>query len=156
MNATYNPALQSSFRLEIPGLKTVNYAVQRVELPSVTLDSIPAPFRNHQGNLPDNRIVYDQLNLDFLVSEDYSNRQELQLWLHRLEKSPDPMLADLKDITLHLTTSTNNAGLAVVFYHAFPVMVGGIPLDAGSTDETPLVCSCSFAYSYYEIIHIEA
>lgn len=153
---TYNPALQSSFRLEIPGLDHVNYFVQRAELPSLNVGAIPAPYRNHQLNLPDNRVQYDPLNIDFLVSEGYENHSELRLWMHKTTHSHDTMPVDLRDITLHLTTSTNNPGKSVIFYSAFPQMIGGIPLDGGSTDETPIVCTCSFSYAYYDVVETKA
>jgi len=152
---TYNPALQSSFRLEVPGTSSLNYFIQRAELPSLNIGSIPSPYRNNQLNLPDNKVQYDPLNMDFIVSEDYQNHSELRLWMHKLAVSQDTMPSDLRDITLHLTTSTNNTGLAVRFYSAFPMMIGGIPLDSTSTDETPVICTCSFSYAYYDVVRID-
>lgn len=150
----YNQALSSSFRLVIPGLEEVNYFVQNTELPSINFSGIRTDYKNFAGNLPNNKIEYDPLNATFLVDEDYANHQALHLWMHQIRHGDKPLIQEMKDITLHLTTSTKNTGRAAIFRGAHPIMLTAIPLESSTTDAMPAVCTVGFQYQYYEIVEL--
>lgn len=152
----YNHALTTSFQLVIPGMEEINYFVQNTEVPGMNFMGIRADYQNHQGTMPNNKIEYDMLNISFIVDEDYTNHSMLHLWMHRLRASDKPLLQEMKDITLHLRKSTKAKNMAIKFYGAHPVMITPIPLESATTDATPVICTASFMYQYYNMEEVDS
>jgi hypothetical protein len=147
-----NPALTTSFKLDIPGFDEVNYFVQSTELPSVMMGGIDTPYQNHQTNVPSNRIEFDPINFNFFVDEDFANYEKLFFWMVDVTRTEPVIPTMLKNITLHITNSSKNHKVAFRFHQAYPTMLSALPLDSGVTDPTPTICSASFRYQYFEII----
>lgn len=147
-----NPALQTSFKLEIPGYETVNYFVQSTELPAITSGGVDAPYQNHATNVPSNRIEFDPLNLNFLVDEDFANYEALFAWMVDIIRTEPVVPSQMKNLTLHITNSSKVHKMSIRFHKAYPTMLSSIPLDSSVTDPTALICSASFRYQYFEII----
>lgn len=147
----YNAAIQTSYMLEIPMFKELNYFIQSAEVPGLTMAGVDTPFKNFQGNVPSNRIDFDQLNLTFLVDEEWSNWYSLVEWMKRIRRNDRPILEDMSDLTLHLTNSNKNLNKQIIFRGAYPVLIGTLPLETAVVDTTPLVCSLAFRYQEYEM-----
>lgn len=152
MSINRNVALGTSFLLEIPLFPELNYFVQNAELPSITMGGVDTPYKNHQGILPSNRIDFDPLNLTFLVDEEYENWYSLVCWFERIRTGRGAILDEMSDITLHLVNSNKNFNKEIIFRSAFPSFVGSLPLDSGSVDADPVICSATFRYQYFEMV----
>lgn len=146
-----NPALGTSFKLEIPGEEQLNYFVQKTSLPSVSMNGIDTPYRNNQGALPSNRIDYEPVSMEFIVDEDYDNYDSIRMWMHRIEKNNRPLIQELSDISLFLTSSNKRINKKVVFYSAFPVYLTEIPLESATSDANLSTCTVIFRFQYFEI-----
>lgn len=146
-----NPALGTSFKLEIPGAEQFNYFIQKTSLPSVSMNGIDTPYRNNQGALPSNRIDYEPVSMEFLVDEDYDNYDSIRMWMHRIEKNNRPLIQELVDISLFLTSSNKIINKKVIFYGAFPVYLTEIPLESSTSDADPVNCTVIFRFQYFEI-----
>lgn len=146
----YNQALGSSFRLVIPGMEEINYFVQNTELPGMNFMGIRTDYKNNYGNVPNNKIEYDMLNLTFLVDENYTNHTLIHQWFRDLAFGKKPILQELKDISLHITTSTKTQNRIITYYGAHPVMMTPVSLESGTSDSMPLTCTVSFMYQYYD------
>lgn len=147
-----NPALQTSYKLDIPGWEGLNYFVQSTELPSVSSGGVETAYQNWATNVPSNRIEFDPLNVNFLVSEDFMNYEELYKWMLQITMTEPVVPEMMKNIVLHITNSSRNHKMMVRFHKAYPTMVGSIPFDSSSNDATPILCSATFRYQYFEII----
>lgn len=147
-----NPALNTSFLLEIPLYREVNYFIQTAEVPGLTMSGVDTPFMNYQGNVPSNRIDYDQLNLTMIVDEDWENWYSIVKWMQRIRRNNTPITEDMSDMTLHLFNSVKGKGKRLYFHGAYPVLLGSIPLDSTQTDVNPLVCSLAIRYQDYELL----
>lgn len=149
----YNNAINTSFYLEIPGFETLNYFVQSCELPGLMLTGIRTDFRNWQVVLQGNKVEYDPLNLSFIVDENFKNHQMLHLWMLRIQHGDSSLISDeMKDISLHLLSSNKTENRKVNFYKAFPTMLSPLPLNSDTSDTSPIVCTCTFAFQYYEFV----
>lgn len=146
-----NPALGTSFKLEVPGLEQLNYFVQKTSLPSVSMNGIDTPYKNNQGALPSNRIDYEPVSFEFIVDEDYDNYDAIRQWMHRIERNNRPLIQELADISLFLTNSNKRINKKVVFYSAFPVYLTEIPLESSTSDTDPVSCTVIFRFQYFEI-----
>lgn len=150
-NFNRNPALGTSFKLEIPSAEQMNYFVQKTSLPSVSMNGIDTPYRNNQGTLPSNRIDYEPVSFDFIVDEDYDNYDSIRQWMHRIEKNNRPLIEELEDISLFILSSNKLIKKKVVFYSAFPVYLTEIPLDSAVSDASVSNCTVIFRFQYFEI-----
>lgn len=147
-----NPALNTGFKLEIPGLEAVNYFVQSTELPSLTMGGVESPHQNWGISVPSNRIEFDPLNLQFIVDEDFMNYESLYVWMVDIIRTEPVVPTQMKNIVLHMTNSSKNHKLRVIFHKAYPTMLASLPLNSDTGDTNPVVCSASFRYAYFEII----
>lgn len=150
-----NPAIGTSFKLEIPGFEEVNYFVQTVELPGVTMSGVDSPYQKFATNVPSNRMEFDPLNCTFLVDEDFTNYEELYGWMLDITRTEPVAAAEtgmMKNLTLHLTNSNKNSIIAVKFHRAYPTMLSPLPLESSTTDAVPIVCNAMFRYQAFEII----
>lgn len=146
-----NPALGVSFLLEIPQAKELNYFIQTVDVPGLTMAGVDTPFRNAQASVPSNRIDFDQLNLTFLVDEGWANWNYVFEWMKRTRTGKNPISDTMSDITLNLVNSNKNLNKLLVFRGAYPTLLGSLPLDSTVVDSNPIVCSLSFRYQDFEL-----
>jgi hypothetical protein len=146
-----NPALAVNFLLEIPLAKELNYFVQTVDVPGLTMAGVETPYRNVQANVPSNRIDYDQLNLTFIVDENWANWNYVFEWMKRIRTGNSAISDTMTDITLNLVNSNKNLNKIMVFRGAYPTLLGALPLDSTVVDSNPLVCSLSFRYQDFEL-----
>ena len=146
-----NPALAVNFLLEIPLAKELNYFVQTVDVPGLTMAGVETPYRNVQANVPSNRIDYDQLNLTFIVDENWANWNYVFEWMKRIRTGNSAISDTMSDITLNLVNSNKNLNKIMVFRGAYPTLLGTLPLDSTVVDSNPLVCSLSFRYQDFEL-----
>lgn len=146
-----NPALGSSFLLEIPLARELNYFVQGAEAPGLTMAGVEAPFTNYAASVPSNRIDYDPLNLTFIVDEEWKNWEYLFNWMKRIRTGKETILETMSPLTLHLVNSNKNLNVQLQFTGAYPTFVSSIPLDTTSVDATPLTASVTFRYQEYTL-----
>lgn len=88
----------------IPGMDDVNFFIQNVELPGVSMMGVDTPYQNFGLNMPSNRIEYEPINIGFLIDESYANYESLLKWMIDIRET-EPVVPLMKDVTLHLTTS---------------------------------------------------
>lgn len=150
-----NPALSTSFKLEIPGYEELNYMIQTCEVPGMTMSGVDSPYQKFATNVPSNRIEFDPLNLTFLVDEDYRNYESLYEWMVniiRTEPVADASTGMMKDLSLHITNSNKNAIKSIKFHRAYPTMISPLPLESSSTEPNNIVCNVIFRFQFFEII----
>lgn len=146
-----NQALSTSFRLIIPGFDGLNYHVQTVQLPGMSMSGVDSPYRNHQGAVPSDRIEYDPLNLTFLVDENYNNWDALRQWM--INNTNEPKLNErMRDITLHILGSNKDPRAELVFRGAFPTLVSELALESSTGEPNPLMCNVTFRYQKYDFV----
>ncbi len=145
-----NQALSTSFKLEIPGLEEVNYFIQSAPFPGINMPGVDTPYMNKSASVPSNRIEYDPLNLIMLVDEDFENRNQIQLWMHKYAYGDLPINAIHKDITLHLLNSNKVPFMDLIFHSAYPTAIGELTFESGTSDPSPMTCSLTFRYQWYE------
>ena len=146
-----NPALQTSFKLEFPLFPEINYFVTETELPGMQMGGVDTPYRNNATHMPSNRIEYDPLTVQMIVSEDYSNYERLKLWMHEIVHH-EPVTEQLQNATLHILNSNKNVVVGVKFYGMYPTAISTLPLMSTVTDETPVMCTCTFRYQFHDFV----
>lgn len=147
-----NPALGTSFLLEIPGARHLNYFVQTAALPGLMMGGVDSPYTNHQASVPSNRIEFEPLNLTFLIDEEWRNWEFIFDWMKRIRRGRETILEVMSNVTLHLVNSNKNMNVQVEFQGAYPSTLSELPLESSTVDSLPLVATVSFRYQDYSIV----
>lgn len=155
------------FKFSIKKTPLVNYFVQSVNMPTMTLASaqIPNPFVRFP--LHGTNIDFGQLSITFKVDEDMKNYLEIYNWMialgfpddfeqHRAIAGALPGTGEgiTSDCTLTVLNSAMNPNLDVVFIDAYPVLLSGLTFDSRDTEITYIEATATFACRKYEIRNV--
>lgn len=161
-----NPSFLSplGFKLQIKKLPTVNYFIQSVNIPSVSLGTADAETPFVKIPFPGTKLTFGNLQVTFKVDEDMKNYMEIYDWLKGVG-FPDNFaqytnvagaaLASgdgvYSDISLLVMTSAMNPNMEVTFYDCFPVDLSELNFDSTSADVEYLTATVSFANRRFDI-----
>ena len=74
-------ASPTQFKFNIIKLPKVEYFCTSINLPGIRLNTVTQPTPLKQIPVPGDGLTYDNLEMTFLVDEDYENYQEIHGWL---------------------------------------------------------------------------
>lgn len=147
----------------IKRMPNVNFTCQRVKLPGImsTPAIEPTPLVNihHAGDT----LYYDELVVEFLVSEYMENWLEIFEWKRALNFPEDsrqylPMEAPLftqegrwSDAIVTMLDDKGNPKLEAVFDSVFPISISGIDFDTTRETPEPVVATATFRFTNYKI-----
>jgi len=152
------------FKLQVKKTPHVNYFVQSVNIPSVSLGTADADTPFIKIPFPGTKLTFGNLQVTFKVDEDMANYIEIYGWL-RAVGFPDNFaqytniagaaLASgdgvFSDITLVVLDSAMNPNLEVTFFDCFRVHLSSIELDSTSGDVQYVTATVTFANRRFEI-----
>lgn len=150
----YNPAISTSFKLEIPGFEDYNYFVTSCPLPGLNMGGVETAYKNNATNVPSNRVEYDPVTMTWIVSEDLSNHTRIRTWMHEFAFGRRPITEVMLDINLIILNSNKVPIRKVTFIEAYPTMMSELQLESGVTDAMPIMCSTTFRYQAYDVTPI--
>ncbi len=161
-----NPAFLSplGFKFQIKKLPTVEYFVQTVNIPSVSLGTadVDTPFTRIP--FPGTRLTFGNLEVTFRVDEDMKNYMEIFNWMQAIG-FPDnfeqyqavanqPKYSGegiLSDISLIILSSAMNPTQEVLFQDCFPVDLSQIIFDSTSADVEYISATATFANRRFSV-----
>lgn len=152
------------FRFVLSRSPEINYFLQSVNLPDLTLDTtaIPTPFA--RSPLPGDKVTFGDLSITFKVDENMENFQHIYDWLAGLAKLDNfNQYTNLQagkttgagvtcDATLIVLTSSKNPNKQITFTNIFPTSLTGLTFDTTSGDVMYLQATATFAIQKYQII----
>lgn len=142
------------FRMTLDKLKfpNVEYTVQTVVLPDVTVQ--PAQYATPQRRLPvaGDKAEFGELQISFLIDEDMKNYQEIYDWMIAEVVNEDPGNRKERDLTLSILSSHNNVNREIQFIDAFPTSLSSLPFDITITDTQYLTAIVGFSFAYFKMI----
>lgn len=149
----YNLLTQTDFRAIIADekAKEFDYFLQTCNIPSISINSAPTPYKNRRSKMPGETVEYSPLSFTFLVAEDLANFKYIHDWIlsTRNEDDKDKWF---KDITIHALTNNKGVNMDFVFRGCFPTNLGDIRLESNVSDTQPIICNATFEYEYYDIV----
>jgi len=174
-NPTNHDILQSTkFKLNMTRLPGVTYFCQTVNLPGLSLTEVirPTPFVDLYS--PGEKLIYDTLNITFLVNEDLSDWEQLHDWLRAMTFPHDfgeyanlsklaaasairlgsKLPPQFTDASVTIFTNKNNPQIRLNFKDLFPTTLGGIIFSSLDSAENIITADAAFRYSYYNIERI--
>ena len=153
----------NTFQLVFAKLPEIIYRVQRVDMPGVSLGTVPVytgPNTQHDFTVPGEKLTYDPINMGILLDEDFDSYIEVLNWMRECTTSKgvgratgEPLKA-MSDATLIMQTNKFNPNKRLVLYDIFPIQLGAISLDYTIDPSSPLVYDVTFNFRTYEFVNI--
>ena len=153
------------FRFGVRKMPNVNWFVQSVNLPGITLGDAVLPSAVMDTSVPGEKLTFDPLEISFKVDEDLQNWMEIQEWLRGI--APPDIRANrgrfvsnvgreaiYSDATLIILNSNMNANFEVQFHELFPTSLGGLDFNTTDGDVTYITSTVTFRYTYYDFREI--
>ena len=163
----------TGFKLVVNRSPKVAFFSNAANLPGITLGEATQPTYLKDIPTPGDKIVFDDLNIRFMVDEDLKNYMELQNWIRGLgypetlkeiydlqEEDKDINIKDKQamniysDGTLTVLGSSNTAIFKVVFSDLWPYSLTTLQFDATDTDVNYFTADVGFKYTIYNITDI--
>lgn len=152
------------FRLQIKKTPAMNYFVQSVTIPSVSLGTadVDTPFTKIP--FPGTRLTFGNLQVTFKVDEDMKNYIEIFNWMRSMGfpdnfdqyasiagKSIQSGDGIFSDITLLTLSSAMNPNVELTFFDCFPVDLSSMEMDSTLPDVEYLTATVTFANRRFDI-----
>ena len=145
------------FRFSIEYIPKTNWFLTSVNLPGISLGEINQPTPLMPTQVPGNDLVFDPLNITFLVDEDLQNWRELYDWLiglgfpndyseYKNQKENEQIYSDA---TLSILNSHMNSNYIITFKDLFPTNLSEVLFDSASGDIEGIKATATFRYLSY-------
>jgi len=154
---TINSLQYNQFRFVLNRMPETIYFCQGVKFPGIQSQPItqPGPFATPIKRTP-TKLAYEDLQIDFIVSEDFKNWLEINNWLtlnlpNRDFKSKIEEKDRYSDGALIMLNSASRGFLEVAFTNMFPITLGGVEFTSTVTDAKPVISLATFGFTGYTI-----
>ena len=171
-NPTNKDLLQSTkFRLNFSRLQGMTFFCQSANLPGLSLTEVPVftPFIDLY--VPGEKLMYDTLNVTFLIDEDLRDWEQLHDWIRGMTfptdfneyknlknlsgvsstRAANKLPPQYTDASMTIFTNKNNPNLRIQFKDLFPTSIGSIMFNSMDSAENIITADATFRFSYYNI-----
>ena len=164
----------TGFKFTLARAPKVAFFSNSANIPGLILGEATQPTYLKDIPTPGDKIVFDDLNIRFLVDEDLTNYMELQNWIRGLgfpnslqeiynlqneRENIDTKQSGLMDIysdaTLTVLGSSQNALFKVNFSDLWPYSLTTLQFDATETDVNYFTADANFKYTSYELTNLK-
>lgn len=155
------------FQFSIQRLPTMNFFVQSVTLPGITVTTTDQPSPLKAIPIPGDKIEYSELEVNFKIDEDMRNYIEVFEWIRGLgfPDSTDQYkeLADqpsytgggiYSDASLTILTSAMNPNVRIEIRDLFPVSLTPIEMSALNSDIEYIEATATFRFLGYSFVRL--
>ena len=158
------------FNFKLARYPKIDFFSNTVNLPGLSLGVVNAPNYLKELPLPGDRLVFDDLNLTFIVDEKLENYLAVHNWMRGLgfpdsikdfidQVTDQDNLIDMdqqySDGTLLVLNNQFNSVARVKFNGLFPTSLSGLQFDASNEDYQTLTATVTFKYTIYNIETVE-
>lgn len=141
----YNPARSGSYTFIIDGRRDLSFKIQNAPISAVQFGGAPFPTRNVDVFLPSNKLNYDPMVLNFLVSEDLIEWIEVFKWMEELSRKSEQTY-DTAELTV--LNSQNKPVARFIYTGVWPLTLGDLQYTVVGEDT---VMSCNLSLQYDEM-----
>ena len=157
------------FRFSIKKLPTVNFFVQSVSIPAITVGEIPiaTPFST-KIQMPGDLVSFGDLVVTFRVDEDMANYLEIYNWIRSITRidnftddatawsneANNPMSDErvYSDASLTILNSAMNPNKEISFADCYPISLTDVPLNTTLSDIYYVECTASFKFRKFDVL----
>jgi hypothetical protein len=152
-----------NFKFVLKRSPTVNFFIQKVNIPSLTLPSVPIGSPLITVPYPGEHLQYDDLIVSFKIDEDLQNYLEIHNWIRSLGKLDYHEYATLNknasysgnsirsDIDVEILNSYRESNYKITYKDAFPTSLSGLDFDTTSDSVDYISATATFKFVMYDI-----
>lgn len=145
-----NIAFNVNFKMVFLQAPELDYFTQSVTMPGLSLGEVDTPWQNFGGYTPGNRIVYEPLNIDFLLMESMENYFYLADWMKRVADK-GAIKDQVQDASLVMLNNNKIGNKVIRYIGMFPTSISDLTLESNVQDVVPLTFNATFRYQLYEM-----
>jgi len=156
MSEHYNTLRSNGFTFALLRLPDTVFRVVNLEMPEISITPVSSAYPAGTQYFPGGDIEFGELTLRFIVDEDLKNYIELYNWITQqrfgseyIPKQKEELLTS--DGTLTTLNNSSVANKTFFFHDLFPISLGGWQFETNVSEPTPVECSASFKFSYFEL-----
>jgi len=162
------------FKLVLTKTPKVDFLCQSANIPQISMGTAVQPSYLKDIPVPGDKVLYDDLNVRFLVDEKMENYLAIHKWItglgypeslrqfSQLKKDDlrtdasigdeaDPRYFEFSDATLQILNSNYKPSVLVNFKDAFPVSLSTLDFDVTTRDYAYFTAEATFKYTLYNI-----
>ena len=162
------------FKLVLTKTPKVDFLCQSANIPSISMGTAIQPSYLKDIPVPGDKVLYDDLNVRFLVDEKMENYLAIHKWMtglgypeslgqyDQLRKDDnrtnrgvvdkgDPRYFEFSDATLQILNSNYKPSVLVNFKDAFPVSLSTLDFDVPTRDYNYYTAEVTFKYTIFDI-----
>lgn len=150
----------TKYTFMIPEMPNLVYFVQNINLPGVSTPEVPVETPFSATYRHGDKLVYEPLNITFLVDEDLRTWEETLNWLVSLTFPKDyRQYGHIKgkdhklyyDAIFTINTNANVPNLRIKFFDCFPITLSELQFSTTDSADNNMVADVSFRYDRFEI-----
>jgi hypothetical protein len=151
-----NPLSQIGFSFQLARCPTVEFFIQKANVPGISLPPAPVYTPFVQIPEPGDHMQFGQFGIQFQVDEQMINYMEIFNWITSIAKPRDytqeiPASQRTSDCTLTILSSAKNPITQITYSDVWPTQLSALQFDATATDVVYVTCDVTFAYRDYTI-----
>ena len=154
------------FKFNLGKYPKVDFFCNTARIPEITLATATQPSYLKDIDVPENKLSFGDLTIQFLVDENLENYRIVHDWMYGLGfpetaqqfidvTTDKDGIRDMKeqfaDGTLRILNSNFNEVAKVKFLDMFPVSLSSLDFDATSTDVNYFTAQATFKYTVYQL-----
>ena len=162
------------FKLVLTKTPKVDFLCQSANIPQISMGTAIQPSYLKDIPVPGDKVLYDDLNVRFLVDEKMENYLAIHKWItglgypesigqyrqlktddkrtdRRVNDSADPLYFQYSDATLQVLNSNYKPSVLINFKDAFPVSLSTLDFDVTTRDYNYFTAEVTFKYTIYNI-----
>ena len=162
------------FKLILTKTPKVDFLCQSANIPQISMGTAIQPSYLKDIPVPGDKVLYDDLNVRFLVDEKMENYLAIHKWMtglgypefraqyDQLKKDDnrtnrggvdkgDPRYFEFSDATLQVLNSNYKPSVLINFKDAFPVSLSTLDFDVTTRDYNYFTAEVSFKYTIFNI-----
>ena len=162
------------FKLVLTKTPKVDFLCQSANIPSISMGTAIQPTYLKDIPVSGDKVLYDDLNVRFLVDEKMENYLAIHKWItglgypesigqyRQLKKDDnrtdslvadkgDPLYFQYSDATLQVLNSNYKPSVLINFKDAFPVSLSTLDFDVTTRDYNYFTAEVTFKYTIYNI-----
>ena len=162
------------FKLILTKTPKVDFLCQSANIPQISMGTAIQPSYLKDIPVPGDKVLYDDLNVRFLVDEKMENYLAIHKWItglgypesigqyrqlktddkrtdRRVNDSADPLYFQYSDATLQVLNSNYKPSVLINFKDAFPISLSTLDFDVTTRDYNYFTAEVTFKYTIYNI-----
>lgn len=143
----YNPARSTSYHFTITGFRDLSFKLQNASVPDVNLSGAPFPTRTVDIMVPSNKLNYDPMPFNILISEDLREWIEIYKWMDDWTR-----MSKQADTTAEMTilNTTNQPIARFIYTGVWPLLLGGLQYSM-IDQERVLTCNLTLMFDEFQV-----